>query len=150
MFFEIVGENEYFGTLLPAYYRVTCIGDKLMAGWRSYFCRDYQQCFGPVDRIDQFDVNEFEELMFLAEVRSVIHDQEKRPLDEVNHYSRIGRLLKVISSLEASELWKSRINLKRDFYIGIWILISIVIYIYIYIYIQLDGYQWGREDEYDN
>ena len=104
MFFEIVGENEYFGTLLPAYYRVTWNGDKLMAGWRSYFCRDYQQCFGAVDRIDQFDVNEFEELMFLAEVRSVIHDQEKRPLDEVNHYSRIGRLLKVISSLEASEL----------------------------------------------
>ena len=103
MFFEIAEENEHSGTLLPAYYRVIWNGDQFTAGWRSYFCRDYQQCFGAVDRNDQFDISKFEELIVLAEVREVTHDQEKRPLDKVNRYSRIGRLLKVISSMGISE-----------------------------------------------
>ena len=70
---------------------------------RSRPIRDYQQCFGAVDRNDQFDTSEFEELVFLAEVREVTHDQEKRLLAKVNQYSRIGRLLGAISSMEVSE-----------------------------------------------
>ena len=103
MWFEIVEENDYFGEILPAYYRVTWNGDQFMAGWKSNFMRDYQQCFGAVDRNDQFDTSEFEELVFLAEVREVIRDQEKRLLATVNQYSRIGRLLEVIPSMGVSE-----------------------------------------------
>ena len=103
MWFEIVEENDYFGEILPAYYRVTWNGDQFMAGWKSNFIRDYQQCFGTVDRNDQFDTSEFEELVFLAEVREVTHDQEKRLLAKVNQYSRIGRLLEVIPSMGGSE-----------------------------------------------
>ena len=103
MFFEIAEEHGCSGTLLPAYYRVTWNGEQFSAGWKSYFCRDYQQCFGAVDRNDHFDISEFEGLIILAEVREVTHDQEKRPLGEVNQYSRIGRLLKVISSMGTSE-----------------------------------------------
>ena len=65
MWFEIVEENDYFGEILPAYYRVKWNGDQFMAGWKSYFMRDYQQCFGAVDRNDQFDTSEFDELVFL-------------------------------------------------------------------------------------
>jgi len=37
MWFEIVEENDYFGEILPAYYRVTWNGDRFMAGWKSEF-----------------------------------------------------------------------------------------------------------------
>ena len=103
MGFEIVEKNDYFGEILPAYYRVTWNGEQIVAGWKSHFCRDYQQCFGAVERTDQFEIKEFENLVFLAEVREVTHDQGNRPLGEVNQYSRIGRLLEVVPSMGESE-----------------------------------------------
>mgnify|MGYP000111913000 CR=1 FL=1 len=103
MGFEIVEENDYCGVLLPNYYQVKWNGEQIVAGWKSHFCRDYQQCFGAVERTDQFEIKEFENLVFLAEVREVTHDQEKRLLAKVNQYSRIGRLLGAISSMEVSE-----------------------------------------------
>ena len=99
MGFEIV-ENDYCGVLLPKFYQVKWDGEQIVAGWKSDFCRDYQQCFGAVERTDQFEVSEFEDLVLLAEVREVNRDQEKRPLAKVNQYSRIGRLLKVIRPFE--------------------------------------------------
>ena len=100
MGFEIVEENDYCGVLLPKYYQVKWDGEQIVAGWKSDFCRDYQQCFGAVERTDQFEVSEFEDLVLLAEVREVTQDQGKRPLAEVNQYSRIGQLLKVIRPFE--------------------------------------------------
>ena len=100
MGFEIVEENDYCGVLLPKYYQVKWDGEQIVAGWKSDFCRDYQQCFGAVERTDQFEISEFEDLVLLAEVREVNRDQEKRPLAKVNQYSRIGRLLKVIRPFE--------------------------------------------------
>ena len=99
MGFEIV-ENDYCGVLLPKYYQVKWDGEQIVAGWKSDFCRDYQQCFGAVERTDQFEISEFEDLVLLAEVREVNRDQEKRLLAKVNQYSRIGRLLKVIRPFE--------------------------------------------------
>ena len=103
MGFEIVEENDYCGVLLPKYYQVKWNGEQIVAGWKSHFCRDYQQCFGAGERTDQFEIKEFENLVFLAEVREVTHDQGNRPLGEVNQYSRIGRLLEVIPSMGGSE-----------------------------------------------
>jgi len=100
MLFEIVDQGDYFGKFLHRYYQVKWNGEQIVAGWKSYFCRDYQQCFGAVDRNDQFEIREFEDLVFLAEVREVKEDLEKRPLAEVNQYSRIGQLLKVIRPFE--------------------------------------------------
>ena len=99
MGFEIV-ENDYCGVLLPKFYQVKWDGEQIVAGWKSDFCRDYQQCFGAVERTDQFEISQFEDLVLLAEVREVTQDQEKRPLAEVNQYSRIGQLLKVIRPFE--------------------------------------------------
>ena len=100
MLFEIVDQGNYFGKFLPKYYQVKWDGEQIVAGWKSDFCRDYQQCFGAVERTDQFEIRKFEDLVLLAEVREVTHDQEKRPLAEVNQYSRIGQLLKVIRPFE--------------------------------------------------
>ena len=100
MGFEIVEEDGLSGVLLPKYYQVKWDGEQIVAGWKSDFCRDYQQCFGAVERTDQFEISEFEDLVLLAEVREVNRDQEKRLLAKVNQYSRIGRLLKVISPFE--------------------------------------------------
>ncbi len=99
MAFEIV-ESDYCGVLLPKFYQVKWDGEQIVAGWKSDFCRDYQQCFGAVERTDQFEIRKFEDLVLLAEVREVTQDQEKRPLAEVNQYSRIGQLLKVIRPFE--------------------------------------------------
>ncbi len=99
MAFEIV-ESDYCGVLLPKYYQVKWNGEQIVAGWKSDFCRDYQQCFGAVERTDQFEIRKFEDLVLLAEVCEVIHDRGKRPLAEINQYSRIGQLLKVIRPFE--------------------------------------------------
>ena len=66
-------------------------------------CDQYAYFFSFQMGNDQFDISKFEELIVLAEVLEVTHGQEKRPLDKVNQYSRIGRLLKVISSMGISE-----------------------------------------------
>ena len=100
MLFEIVDQGNYFGKFLPKYYQVKWNGEQIVAGWKSGFCRNYQQFFGAVERTDQFEIRKFEDLVLLAEVREVTHDQEKRPLAEVNQYSRIGQLLKVIRPFE--------------------------------------------------
>ena len=60
MGFEIV-ENDYCGVLLPKFYQVKWDGEQIVAGWKSDFCRDYQQCFGAVERTDQFEISEFED-----------------------------------------------------------------------------------------
>ena len=100
MLFEIVDQGDHFGKFLHRYYQVKWDGEQIVAGWKSDFCRDYQQCFGVVERTDQFEISEFDDLVLLAEVRDVTRDQEKRPLGKVNQYSRIGRLLKIISPFE--------------------------------------------------
>ena len=103
MWFEILDQGDYYGELLPAYYRVTWNGEKIAAGWKSHFCRDYQRCFGPVACLDQFTISSFENVLFLAEIREVISDQDGQPLGEVNQYSRIGRLIRVLPSLDSCD-----------------------------------------------
>ena len=103
MWFEIRDDNDYYGEILPAYYRVTWNGEQFSAGWKTHFCRDYQQCFGAVDSTDQFEIEKFKGVVFLAEAREVKKDQEQRPLGKVNQYSRIGRLLGVVASLDESD-----------------------------------------------
>ena len=103
MWFEIRDNDDYHGYILPAYYRVTWNGEQFSAGWKTHFCRDYQQCFGAVGSTDQFEIEKFKGVVFLAEVREVKKDQEQRPLGKVNQYSRIGRLLGVVASSDESD-----------------------------------------------
>ena len=103
MWFEIRDNDDYHGYILPAYYRVTWNGEQFSAGWKTHFCRDYQQCFGAVDSTDQFEIKKFKGVVFLAEIREVKKDQEQRPLGKVNQYSRIGRLLGVVASLDETD-----------------------------------------------
>ena len=57
MRFRIVDEGDFYGVVIPAYYRVTWNKrNNFSAGWHSHFCRDYQQCFGRVERHDQIRI----------------------------------------------------------------------------------------------
>ena len=75
-------------------------GEKIVAGPHSKFCRGYQNCFGRVPNTDQFKISMFEDKIILAEVYTVREDKAKRSLAEVNQYSQIDELLKVIRPFE--------------------------------------------------
>ena len=100
MLFEIVDQGDYFGKFLHRYYQVKWEGEKIVAGPHSNFFRDYQNCFGRVPNTDQFKISMFEDKIILAEVYTVREDKAKRPLAEVNQYSQIDELLKVIRPFE--------------------------------------------------
>ena len=93
MVFALVDSGEHNGALLKAYYNVEWTGDAFRAGWKSYFCRDYQHCFGQVNSIESYDMKRFKDVIVKAEVTTVITDAEDRELSPVNQYSRISRLV---------------------------------------------------------
>jgi hypothetical protein len=92
MRFRIVDEGENWGKELYAYYRVEWRGDQIKAGWKSDFCREYQACFGEVERTDRFAMTKFKDVTLLAEIKTINTDQKEKPLARVNQYSVIERL----------------------------------------------------------
>ena len=97
MWFRIVEEGEFFGFVLPAYYRVKWgKGNNFGAGWHSYFCRDYQQCFGRVERKDRYAMSKFESVVLKVKVVVNNTDAKGQPLAPVNQYSRVERVLEVV------------------------------------------------------
>ena len=98
MWFRIVEEGESFGFVLPAYYRVKWGKDNnFRAGWHSYFCRDYQQCFGRVERKDRYAMSKFESVVLKVKVVENTTDAKGQPLAPVNQYSRVERMLEVVT-----------------------------------------------------
>ena len=98
MRFRIIDEGESFGFVLPAYYRVKWgKGNQFSAGWYSNFCQHYQQCFGRVERKDRYAMSKFESVQLKVDVRVITKDQEGQPLAPVNQYSRVSRILEVVT-----------------------------------------------------
>ena len=98
MRFRILDEGEFFGFVLPAYYRVKWgKGNNFGAGWHSYFCRDYQQCFGRVERKDRYAMSKFESVVLKVKVVVNNTDAKGQPLAPVNQYSRVERVLEVVT-----------------------------------------------------
>ena len=96
MWFRIVEEGESFGFVLPAYYRVKWgKGNHFSAGWYTHFCRDYQQCFGRVERKDRYAMSKFESVVLKVKVVVNTTDAKGQPLAPVNQYSRVERVLEV-------------------------------------------------------
>ena len=97
MRFRIIEEGEFFGFVLSAYYRVKWgKGNNFGAGWHSYFCRDYQQCFGRVERKDRYAMSKFEPVVLKVKVVVNNTDSKGQPLAPVNQYSRVERVLEVV------------------------------------------------------
>ena len=98
MWFRIVEEGDFYGVVIPAYYQVTWAkGKNFSAGWHSHFCRDYQQCFGRVERKDRFAITKFESVQLKVKVVENTTDSKGEPLARVNQYSRVERVLEVVS-----------------------------------------------------
>ena len=98
MRFRIVDEGDFYEVVIPAYYRVTWNKrNNFSAGWHSHFCRDYQQCFGRVERKDRYAMSKFESVQLKVKVVENTTDAKGQPLAPVNQYSRVERVLEVAS-----------------------------------------------------
>ena len=96
MRFRIIEEGDFHQVVLPSYYRVEWgKGNNFRAGWHSYFCRDYQQCFGRVERKDRYAMSKFESVVLKVKVVVNTTDAKGQPLAPVNQYSRVERVLEV-------------------------------------------------------
>ena len=98
MRFRIIEEGDFHDVVLPAYYRVKWgKGNNFGAGWHSYFCRDYQQCFGRVERKDRYAMSKFESVVLKVKVVVNNTDAKGQPLAPVNQYSRVERVQEVVT-----------------------------------------------------
>ena len=68
----------------------------IKAGWKSTFLRMYQEVLNVrLERRDRISMRPFEDKPLVVEVVSIARDSNQDPLAEVNHYSRVKRVLQV-------------------------------------------------------
>jgi hypothetical protein len=68
------------------------------AGWKSNFVRMYQECLDiRLSRVDRISLMPFHNKFMIVEVVSIQRDSDQAKLAEVNHYSRVKRIIKVIN-----------------------------------------------------
>ena len=68
------------------------------AGWKSNFVRMYQECLDiRLPRRDRISLMPFHNKFMFVEVVSIKRDSDQAKLAEVNHYSRVKRIIKVIN-----------------------------------------------------
>ena len=66
------------------------------AGWKSNFLRMYQECLGiRLDRRDRISMKPFAGRILKVEVVSITRDSDGSLMSEVNHYSRVKKILGV-------------------------------------------------------
>ena len=98
MLFRIIEEGEFYGFILPGWFRVNWgKGNPFSAGWKTYFCRDYQNCFGRVERNDRFAMTKYESVVLKVKVVVNTRDFTGQVLGPVNEYSRVERVLGVVT-----------------------------------------------------
>ena len=67
------------------------------AGWKSNFLRMYQGCLDiRLDRRDRISLASFNNKHMMLEVVSIERDSDHKEMAQVNHYSRVKKILKVI------------------------------------------------------
>jgi len=67
------------------------------AGWKSNFLRMYQECLNSrLDRRDRISLSPFKGKLLMLEVVSIERDSDHKEMAQVNHYSRVKKILKVI------------------------------------------------------
>ena len=90
----ITGEHQ--GEIITGYWQVKWLDrTRFSVGPKSNFFRMFQSCFGRQDT-NEFDLECLHGRTYLAEIECVVHDSKGRDLAEVNQYSRVARLLKVV------------------------------------------------------
>ena len=67
------------------------------ADWKSNFLRMYQGCLNVrLDRRDRISLAPFNNKPLMLEVVSIERDSDHKEMAQVNHYSRVKKILKVI------------------------------------------------------
>ena len=67
------------------------------AGWKSNFLRMYQECFDiRLPRRDRVPMSKFEGAQLEVEVETIAKDSDRKPMAEINHYSRVKWVHKVL------------------------------------------------------
>ena len=84
--------------VIPGWFNIEPSDSKttIKAGWKSNFLRMYQACLDKrLDRRDRISMRPFEDKPLVVEVVSIARDSNQDPMAEVNHYSRVKRVLQV-------------------------------------------------------
>ena len=84
--------------VIPGWFNIEPSDSKttIKAGWKSNFLRMYQACLNKrLDRRDRISMRPFEDKPLVVEVVSIARDSHQDPMAEVNHYSRVKRVLQV-------------------------------------------------------
>ena len=84
--------------VIPGWFNIEPSESKttIKAGWKSNFLRMYQACLDKrLDRRDRISMRPFEDKPLVVEVVSIQRDSNQDPMAEVNHYSRVKRVLQV-------------------------------------------------------
>lgn len=105
MFFKILELGEAFELILPKYYNVLEIMDKpgkkvaFKAGRSSDFLRDFSTLFPHVNirRLDRFPISYFQGVIIRGVVTTVTHDAKQRLIPKSLQYSKVSKLLRIIS-----------------------------------------------------
>ena len=99
MRFRITEQGKFHDMVIPGWFNVEPTKSKttVKAGWRSDFLRMYQDCFNVrLDRRDRIPVRQFMSHRLSVEIRTISKGSQGQPLTNVNHYSRVKRVLKII------------------------------------------------------
>jgi len=97
MRFRIVDEGQCHGAVIPGYFNVLPSSKgQVKAARKSYFFRDYQACFGKVERNDRLAMTHFKNRLLKVQVMTVSKDADQMTLAEVNHYSRVKHILGLV------------------------------------------------------
>ena len=84
--------------VIPGWFNIEPSDSKttIKAGWKSTFLRMYQEVLNVrLDRRDRISMRPFEDKPLVVEVVSIARDSNQDPMAEVNHYSRVKRVLQV-------------------------------------------------------
>ena len=99
MRFRITEPGKFHDLVIPGWFNVEPSKSRttVKAGWRSAFLRMYQECFNiKLDRRDRIPVSQFMSHRLSVEVWTISKDSQGQPLANINHYSRVKRVLKII------------------------------------------------------
>ena len=87
------------GNVVPGWFNIEPSESKttVKAGWKSNFLRMYQGCLDiRLDRRDRISLAPFNNKPMMLEVVSIERDSDHKEMAQVNHYSRVKKILKVI------------------------------------------------------
>ena len=96
--FTVVMHFRIGANVIPGWFNTEPSDSKttIKAGWKSNFLRMYQEVLNVrLDRRARISMRPFEDKPLVVEVVSIARDSNQDPMAEVNHYSRVKRVLQV-------------------------------------------------------